>query len=374
VKGDEGALVRQREAVHSFTVFAFVEAAMAVQQVALSGQALSDDWKRWIAENKLFGHTNESLVKVLVQSGIDSEVAWAGLWQVDADPCFPAGFQAVQRLKKLESLLDVYSQLGALRPAAKFEGIERRSNVSRNEFLDRYYSANKPIVLLDLMKNWKARTTWNPNYLRERCGGELVEVMTDRAADPRYEINSESHKTVVPFRDYIEHILQNGDCNDWYLVANNNLLQRKGLHQLRDDIVAFPEYLDGEKLDGGVFFWFGPAGTVTPLHHDVMNILMTQVFGRKRITLIPSEHIHHLYNTLGVYSEIDCEKPDLNSFPEFRKVTMQRFVLKPGEVLFIPVGWWHHVRSLEISVSVSFTNFLFPNDYQWHHPEGDGWD
>src|SRR5271166_4036859 len=307
---------------------------MAVQQVALSGQALSDDWKRWIAENKLFGHTNESLVKVLVQSGIDSEVAWAGLWQVDADTCFQSGFKAVQRLKKLEWFLDVYSQLGALRPAAKFEGIERRSNVSRNEFLDRYYSANKPIVLLDLMKNWKARTTWNPNYLRERCGGELVEVMTGRAADPRYEINSESHKTVMPFRDYIEHILQNGDCNDWYLVANNNLLQRKALQQLRDDIVAFPEYLDGEKLDGRVFFWFGPAGTVTPLHHDAMNILVAQICGRKRFTLIPPEQTPYVYNEIGVYAEVNCGEPDDSRHPLYRQATPIDVEIGPGDVLF----------------------------------------
>jgi hypothetical protein len=37
--------------------------------------------------------------------------------------------------------------------------------------------------------------------------------------------------------------------------------------------------------------------------------------------------------------------------------------LHPGEALFIPVGWWHHVRALDISINVSFLNFPFPNHY-----------
>jgi ribosomal protein L16 Arg81 hydroxylase len=42
--------------------------------------------------------------------------------------------------------------------------------------------------------------------------------------------------------------------------------------------------------------------------------------------------------------------------------------LEPGEAIFIPVGWWHHVKSLEVSISVSFTNFVFPNYYEWKYP------
>ena len=173
----------------------------------------------------------------------------------------------------------------------------------------------------------------------------------------------------MSFREYIDHITQSDGSNDYYLVANNNFFARPGMKHLFDDIVVFPEYLDANNVDHGVFFWFGPSGTVTPLHHDVLNVLMAQVCGRKRITLIPSDQIGRVYNEIGVYSEVDCEKPDLNEFPDFQDVPIQRFVLRPGEVLFIPVGWWHHVRSLELSVTVSFTNFVFPNCYQWHHPD-----
>jgi ribosomal protein L16 Arg81 hydroxylase len=48
----------------------------------------------------------------------------------------------------------------------------------------------------------------------------------------------------------------------------------------------------------------------------------------------------------------------------FARADMLDVVLQPGEVLFIPVGWWHHIRSLEISINVSFTNFVFNNDFE----------
>jgi ribosomal protein L16 Arg81 hydroxylase len=64
-----------------------------------------------------------------------------------------------------------------------------------------------------------------------------------------------------------------------------------------------------------------------------------------------------VYNHIGVFSEVDCEKPDLVRHPLYRYANKFVFDLNPGEALFIPVGWWHHVRALDVSISVSFTNF-----------------
>jgi hypothetical protein len=345
------------------------EADMHLRQLSPVDYSLSDEWKVWIAENKILGLDDHRLVEILVEGGIDEQVAADEVAAITAHPVFQVAWRMAQKNRKLESLLNVYSDLARLRPSARFKTIERRSNVSRDEFLERYYAANRPVVLLNLMNDWKALRLWEPEYFKSSCGNETVEVMGGRNSDPRYEINSDSHRTTMLFREYIDKVTRNSDGNDYYLVANNNMFQRKGMQHLYDDIVVFPEYLDKDNLDGGVFFWFGPAGTVTPLHHDVLNVFMSQVRGRKRVTLIPSEQIHRVYNDIGVYSEVDCEKPDYSEFPEFRNAPIQRFVLKPGEVLFVPVGWWHHVRALDISVTVSFTNFIFPNYYEWTHPD-----
>ena len=84
---------------------------------------------------------------------------------------------------------------------------------------------------------------------------------------------------------------------------------------------------------------------------------------------MPASEIDLVYNYYTNYSQVDCEKPNYEQFPRFRDATLIDFELAPGEILFVPVGWWHHVRALDWSISVSFANFVFPNTYRWAIPE-----
>lgn len=53
-------------------------------------------------------------------------------------------------------------------------------------------------------------------------------------------------------------------------------------------------------------------------------------------------------------AQADPVNPDYNKFPEFRKAQGFMCHLKPGEILYIPPEWWHHVVSLSPSFSISF--------------------
>ena len=57
-----------------------------------------------------------------------------------------------------------------------------------------------------------------------------------------------------------------------------------------------------------------------------------------------------LFNT----SQVDAEDPDLQRFPNFAGAKCVACVLRPGQMLYIPPTWWHFVRSLSPSFSVSF--------------------
>jgi ribosomal protein L16 Arg81 hydroxylase len=236
-------------------------------------------------------------------------------------------------------------------------GIERRQLLSREEFFVCYKAGSRPVIIVDGMKDWPAMTRWTPDYLDQVCGDETVQVMAARDSDANYEIHSDAHRTVMRFGDYVAKIKAAGQTNDFYLVAQNEFMKTAGARRLYDDIVAFPDYLD-DRRDGYVFLWFGPGGTVTPLHHDTADIILAQVHGRKRVTMIPATQNACVYNNIGVYSEVDCEQPDFIRHPFYRYADKFVFDLNPGEALFIPVGWWHHVRALDVSISVSFTNFF----------------
>ncbi len=327
---------------------------------------LPESWKTWIAINKLQNQPDALLVQRMVEKGIDVQLASEEVSQATSSPYYKAGDQFVQQLRKLESLLKIQHQLSSL--SSHSEKVERRSSLSRQEFLENFYAKNRPVILTDALKNWKALQLWSPEYLKQNYGQALVEIQANRNDDPNYEINVEKHRKTVRLRDYVDWVVRGGESNDYYMVANNGNLDREEMKGLLDDIEIFPEYLNPEETQRRIFFWFGPAGTITPLHHDPVNLMLAQVLGRKRIKLIPPTQTPFLYNQVGVFSKVDPENPDYEKYPLFKNVKPIELILQPGEVIFIPVGWWHHIKSLDISISVSFTNFWFPNYYDWYHP------
>ncbi len=319
-------------------------------------------WIGWIEENRILGIEENQLVDILVKNGFDRG---ASRQQVSRATLETKGSAKVaQKLRKLEAVMAVYDELWAHSKGAK--AVERRSNLGADEFFRCYYSVNRPVVLQDGLRNSSALARWNPDYLKARCGNELVEVMAGRSADRDYEINSNSHKTHTQMRDFVDCVKQAGQTNDFYMVANNRSLESGSMKALLDEVRVLENILAPARAQSRMFLWFGPGGTVTPLHHDAMNILLAQVYGRKTVTLIPSFQTPYVYNHVGVYSAVDCEKPDYSKFPLFKKATQLKVLLEPGQVLFIPVGWWHHVRSMDVSISLSFTNFRTANDYVWN--------
>jgi hypothetical protein len=265
------------------------------------------------------------------------------------------------RLKKREWLLGAYRKLSRLDPNSG--AIPRRHKLARDEFLERYYCVNRPVIITGMMDDWPALRKWSLDYFVEKFGDREVDVQFGRDASGKYEEDREKFRRKMIFSHFIEMVRTSGVTNDFYITANNNSANKAALPELWDDIVQIPEYLNGRMAHDG-FFWFGPAGTITPFHHDLTNNFMAQVMGCKRILLAPSWDMPLMRNLRDVYCEVDGRNTPPAPGASFGEPQVLECTLNPGEILFLPIGCLHFVEALEISATVSFTNFAFDdNDY-----------
>jgi len=328
--------------------------------------SLSDEWRAWVAENLLRGVAREDVASTLCGNGVPAAMAAREVERVARSPLLAGANRIALQLRRHALVTRVRREAAKL--GSRPREVERRSGLSPEEFFDRYYAANAPVVVTDTLRGWPALSHWTPSYFKDRFGHVAIEVSTGRDGDPTPDANFKAHLTTMYLAEFCDRVAAAGTSNDIYLVANNRAAQRSPLAPLFEDVRAPHEYLNDRRDGGCVSLWFGPAGTVTPLHHDTINVFFCQVFGRKRVTLFPPSELFLTSDVhQGVYSPVDPERPDLDAFPEFAEASVKEVVISPGEALFIPVGFWHHVRSLEVSISVSFTNFQRPNRFEWFH-------
>jgi hypothetical protein len=119
---------------------------------------------------------------------------------------------------------------------------------------------------------------------------------------------------------------------------------------------AMPGFVDHNPMPPlpgiGPRLWLGGA-VHTRTHNDRDHNLACVIAGRRRFVLFPPEQIGNLYvgplDNPPPLSLVDPEAPDLALFPRYADAvaTARVAFLEPGEALFMPRYWWHHVTSLD---------------------------
>lgn len=102
----------------------------------------------------------------------------------------------------------------------------------------------------------------------------------------------------------------------------------------------------------------GDGGAVTNLHRDATDALLVQLAGDKRVLFYSPDQAElvYPYRNFNAYQKCWVEPwaPDLARFPRFAEAEGLEVVLRPGEVLLNPIGWFHCVFADEPTMSVSF--------------------
>jgi hypothetical protein len=336
---------------------------MSVSLIEGFAPILSDEDRKWIADNLVRGGDKATMAAALVRSGRNPETVRREIETEASHPFVRGALQArelwVRRLAKANWVLDVLSKLDRQTDDATTIPIVER--ISAQDFFREFYVRNKPCLITGCLEKWPALSLWSPDYFVSRWGEREVEVQAQRESNPRFEINAERYTEKMRFSDFIAAI-RSARSNDLYMMARNTDFNRQSLSDLWPDVGQLPDYLAVTDPPAG-FLWLGSAGTITPAHHDLTNNCMAQVIGRKRIWLAPMTSQPHLYNYLHVFSDVDLSCIDYERFPETRNVRVIECTLEPGQILFLPVGCWHQVEALDLSATMTFTNFLLDNDF-----------
>lgn len=234
----------------------------------------------------------------------------------------------------------------------KFElsQIDCVDDISKEDFEKNYLRTRRPLVIKNMAKNWPAYEKWSMDYMKTVVGDRLVPLYDSSKADPSKPINASAAN--MKFGDYIDLI--KSTPTDLRIFLFDPIKQAP---KLLDDYIA-PKNLMGGFLDSYPNMFFGGKGSVTFLHYDIdmAHIFHTHFNGRKHVILFENKWKERLYQIpYATYAleDYDVENPDFDKFPALKGVKGIEAYLEHGDTLFMPTGYWHWMKYLDGSFSIS---------------------
>jgi hypothetical protein len=207
----------------------------------------------------------------------------------------------------------------------------------------------RPTLFSGLMDAWPARTGWTPRALADSHGDELVTALMNLPSTGVLFPREQRHyERTLPFREFLHHMVTTPASSPCYLAYT----RAAALFSPRDhDFTG----LLGADEGSDTRVWIGSAGTRSMLHSDLKDNVFGQVWGEKHVVLLPWEASRAAYPFPDnlVNSQVDLAEPDLARFPRLRDAVLLAGRVGPGDLLFMPRGTWHDIRSLTPSISIN---------------------
>ncbi|WP_145859207.1 cupin-like domain-containing protein [Pedobacter suwonensis] len=223
-------------------------------------------------------------------------------------------------------------------------------DISKSDFELNYLKPRKPLVIKNMAKKWPAYQKWTMEYMKEVVGDKTVPLYDSSKADPSKPINASAAE--MKFGDYIDLIKETP--TDLRIFLFDPI---KFAPELLEDYIA-PKDLMGGFLDSYPNMFFGGKGSVTFLHYDIdlAHIFHTHFNGRKHVILFDykwKERLYQIPYATYALEDYDVENPDFDKFPALKGVQGIEAFLEHGDTLFMPTGYWHWMKYLDGSFSIS---------------------
>ncbi|XP_026862610.2 tRNA wybutosine-synthesizing protein 5 [Electrophorus electricus] len=253
-------------------------------------------------------------------------------------------------------------------------------SVDKELFAREIYPLRKPAVLKGVSLG-QCLEKWTLAYLAEKGGDREVKVHVSSASQMSFLHKNFVYRT-LPFDTFVQRAAEDEHLDFFISKDESYYLRslgedarkepadlRKQFPELAEDF-HIPCFFEPEQFFSSVLRISSP-GLQLWTHYDVMDNLLAQVTGTKRVVLYSPQDALHLYLTGDKSEVLDIDSPDLEQFPEFVKACRYECVLEPGDLLFIPALWFHNTMALQFSVGINmFWRHLAPDSYDKKDPYG----
>ncbi|XP_060973408.1 lysine-specific demethylase JMJ32 [Cannabis sativa] len=261
------------------------------------------------------------------------------------------------------------------------------------QFLRDFVSQNKPCIISNAINHWPALSNWsNDSYLIKSLSSSSssdplvsVHLTPNGRADalaPLTKANdylcfASAHVQHMPFPEALSLISSTGSNFVAYAQQQNDCFRLEYSALSPDCDANIPWASDALGcLPEAVNLWIGNHLSETSFHKDHYENLYAVVTGRKHFLLLPPTDVHRMYirdypAAQYLYSQdtkdftLELDKPlryvpwcSVNPYPSGKNKVeeMEKFPLffqgpkpfectiNPGEILYLPSMWFHHVR------------------------------
>ncbi|XP_067458996.1 tRNA wybutosine-synthesizing protein 5 [Thunnus thynnus] len=254
------------------------------------------------------------------------------------------------------------------------------TEVDRDVFLRDIYPQRRPAVLRGVCLG-PCLEKWTVEYLGQKGGNKEVKIHVSTVPQMNFLHKNFVYKT-LPFNEFVKRASEKKH-SDFFLCEDESYYLRslgedvrkepadlsKQFPDLAEDFHT-PHFFDPDQFFSSVFR-ISSCGLQLWTHYDVMDNLLAQVTGMKRVALYSPQDALHLYLSGDKSEVLDIDSPDLKLFPEFVKAKRYECVLEPGDLLFIPALWFHNTLALQFGVGVNvFWRHLPADSYDKKDPYG----
>ncbi|MCB9096295.1 MAG: cupin-like domain-containing protein [Arcobacter sp.] len=218
---------------------------------------------------------------------------------------------------------------------------------------DHIYVKNEPLLIKGVCSTINAVKKWSPEYISSLSPSLPIIVK-------QYGVSNKIVTKELSLSSYVDYLIKsrsNIKLKEKELLYCHDIPMFNMINALVSDInPTFLDVLPSWYHDGWwKFFQFfmGPSGSWTPLHFDCLltHNLFFQIAGQKRFSIIHPKFSSICQKYDWRWFKFNPESDEYNKFPKLKNINIDKVIISPGDILYMPPGTLHSVKGLSESIS-----------------------